>query len=121
MSITTEPNAAEWFADRAKNTPMPGAKYMFELAAAALREKAEREDPKPLTFVELLQMDDVPFYVRMVDPLDETEWNPHYYPAIYDNVGDVDVAIWCGSERDYLPFDEYGKTWLAYRHKPKEG
>lgn len=42
MSVTTE-QAAVWFAERAKNTPMPGAKAMFEIAAAALREKADRE------------------------------------------------------------------------------
>ena len=46
MSITTE-QAAAWFADRAKNTPMPGAREMFEMAASALREKAEREYPEP--------------------------------------------------------------------------
>ena len=42
MSMTIE-KAAEWFENRAKNTPMQGAKAMFELAAVLLREKAERE------------------------------------------------------------------------------
>ena len=46
MSITIE-KAAVWFAERAKNTPMPGAREMFEIAAVALREKAEREYPEP--------------------------------------------------------------------------
>ena len=32
--------AAEWFENRAKATPMPGARRMSELAAEALREKA---------------------------------------------------------------------------------
>lgn len=36
MSITTE-QAAVWFADRAKDTPMPGARAMFEIAADACR------------------------------------------------------------------------------------
>lgn len=27
---------AKWFENRAKNTPMPGARWMFELAAEAL-------------------------------------------------------------------------------------
>jgi hypothetical protein len=40
MSITIE-QAAVWFEERAKNTPMPGARKMFEIAAAALREKVE--------------------------------------------------------------------------------
>ena len=33
-------DAAVWFENRAKNTPMPGARGMFEMAAAVLREKA---------------------------------------------------------------------------------
>lgn len=36
--ITTE-LAAEWFAWRAKNTPMPGARKMFEIAATACRKQ----------------------------------------------------------------------------------
>lgn len=42
MSMTIE-KAAEWFENRAKNTPMQGAKSMFELVAVLLREKAEKE------------------------------------------------------------------------------
>ena len=47
MSITTE-QAAVWFEKRAKNTPMPGAREMFKIAAATLREKVER-DARPQT------------------------------------------------------------------------
>lgn len=47
MSITIE-QAAVWFEERAKNTPMPGARKMFEIAAAALQEKVER-DARPQT------------------------------------------------------------------------
>jgi hypothetical protein len=32
--------AAEWFEERAENTPMPMTRKMFELAGEALREKA---------------------------------------------------------------------------------
>jgi hypothetical protein len=38
--MTEIKRAAEWFENRAKTTPMPGARRMFELAAEALREKA---------------------------------------------------------------------------------
>ena len=38
MSITTERTAA-WFADRAKNTPMPGSRAMYEIAADALKKR----------------------------------------------------------------------------------
>lgn len=40
--VTTE-QAAAWFEWRAKNTPMPATRAMFEIAAAALREKAANE------------------------------------------------------------------------------
>lgn len=38
MSTTVE-QAAAWFAERAKNTPMPGTRKMFEIAAAACRKR----------------------------------------------------------------------------------
>ena len=47
MSTSIE-KAAEWFAGRAKNTPMPGARAMFEMAVTALFEKSNRE-AKPQT------------------------------------------------------------------------
>lgn len=42
MSITTE-QAAAWFEERAKNTPMPGTKAMFEVAAVALKKQIPME------------------------------------------------------------------------------
>ena len=82
---------------------------------AALREKAKREDPCPLSLEELREMDDVPFYVMVYDPE-----RVIIFPAISDNFKDEDVAIWCGDEQSFLNFKDYGKTWIAYRHKPKE-
>ena len=38
MNITTE-HAAKWFEDRAKTTPMPGAREMFKIAAYACRKR----------------------------------------------------------------------------------
>lgn len=85
----------------------------LDMAIAALREKAEREDPQPLTIEQLLQMDQEPVYVV---PL---------------NHGKDTVAEWCVMWHDEaaIPGDEcwawpinnnYGKTWIAYRNKPKE-
>jgi hypothetical protein len=39
----TREKAAKWFADRAADTPMPGARAMFEIAAEALQEKTVQE------------------------------------------------------------------------------
>ena len=38
MSVTAE-QAAAWFAERAKTTPMPGAREMFKIAATACRKR----------------------------------------------------------------------------------
>ena len=109
MSITTE-QAAAWFAERAKNTPMPGAKAMFEIAAAAIREKAEREDPKPLTLGELRHGE--PVYVTVPGSPHRDKWcivdlcSPH--PGLHG------IEYFC----DLLLV---GTTAInVYRHKPKE-
>ncbi len=107
MSITAE-KASAWFADRAKNTPMPGARAMFEIAATALREKAEREDPKPLTLEELQQMDGEPVW------MDGFEWRISY------GVSTINGGLCLATGFDsWIPLDGYGETWFAYRHKPK--
>ena len=41
--MTDTQQAIVWFTDRAKNTPMAGARAMFQAALDALKEKAERE------------------------------------------------------------------------------
>ena len=119
MSTTVE-QAAAWFAERAKNTPMPGAKAMFEIAAAALREKAEREDPKPLTFEEALTATD-PIWIKDLRPEADprlTGWGEiGTYYATGDKVCRGFMAV---DDYEHLLRSEYGVTWIAYRHKPKE-
>jgi hypothetical protein len=121
MSITTE-QATAWFANRLKDTPMPGAREMFDLAAAALREKAEREDPQALTLEELRQMEGEPVFV---DDLRNKEGSQYCVISIGKTLKCQDIdhysaAYIAGIEYDWYPFSDYGKTWLAYRHKPKE-
>lgn len=116
MSITTE-QAAAWFADRAKNTPMPGARAMFEIAAAALQEKAEREDPQPLTLEELRKMDGEPVWVKPKNADGgEGEWCVVH---ILSDKQHFDVLI-PGIECMWYESSTYIKEWTAYRHKPKE-
>ena len=43
--MTDTQQAIAWFQDRAKNTPMAGARRMFQIALAALQEKAARDTP----------------------------------------------------------------------------
>lgn len=45
--MTDTQQAIAWFKDRAKNTPMAGARSMFQAALEALEEKAERGNRSP--------------------------------------------------------------------------
>lgn len=92
-----------------------------QMAIEALREKAEREDPQPLTFEELLQMDGEPVWLHTI-----TDPRPYRCGLIFVQVAEIRTAMYCAfwafgneCEIDRSP-DEYGKTWIAYRHKPKE-
>lgn len=112
MSTTAE-KAAAWFAERVKNTPMPGARAMFDIAATALREKAEREDPKPLTIEELRQMDGEPVWIKAD--------HCGLFADVVKIHGKEDGDAFVGFVIHYrMQENGCGKTWTAYRHKPKE-
>lgn len=106
MKITLG-RAAAWFEWRANNTPMAGARTMFEMAGAALREKSEREAPLPLTLEELRQMDGEPVWI------DDWWEDSHGWEL------SMDASDYFEGER--RTEKEYGSIWVAYRHKPKEG
>ena len=73
------------------------------------RAQQKREDPKPLTLEELRQMDGEPVWIVWPDGRIKSQWWI---------VGSLE---WHNMDffDPYTPCD-YGKTWLAYRHKPKE-
>lgn len=75
----------------------------MRVAMDALQEKLERLNPKPLTLDELISSRNEPLYMKDITNL------PFGY-------GDK----WFICDLDKLPdaFYNYGKTWLAYRHKP---
>ena len=74
----------------------------FTLAIDALKEKAERENPSPLTIEELWQMDGIPVWIK------------DKHSSGYEFSEDAADYFEGRSPK------EYGKTWIAYRHKPKE-
>lgn len=79
----------------------------------AIREKKERENPKPLTIVELRQMNRQPVYVVPQDEFHDRKYWEEWC------VLDSDEAIPPGIEYWSWALEDYGKTWTAYRHKPK--
>lgn len=87
------------------------------MAIDALREKAEREDPQPLTLEELRQMDGEPVWVKT-----KNAYNGEGECCVVHVLRDRRhfVALIPGIEDMWHPSSHYGKEWLAYRHKPKE-
>ena len=86
--------------------------YIFEaltMAIDALLEKAEREDPKPLTLEELRQMNGESVWIVWPDRRIKSMWwivgSPDWYLMEFD---------------DPIEEKRYGSVWIAYRHKPKE-
>lgn len=83
------------------------------MAISALREQEERENPKPLTLDELREMDGEPVWIRA----------KHYgiYADIVNIMGKEDGERRVHFSINYrLQENGCGKTWLAYRNKPKE-
>ena len=61
MTSSDRKELIAWLESRSKDTPMPGAKRMFNLALDAVREQPANE---PLTIEQLKQMDGEPVWVK---------------------------------------------------------
>lgn len=79
------------------------------LSLEALQEKAEREDPKPLTIEELHGMIGEPVWVQGPGIPEYGRW------AIVEDVVENSLIL----VNDFTCHG-IGETWEAYRHKPKE-
>lgn len=107
--------AIQWFEARNKATTMPGARKMAEMAIAALRAQLEQENPKPLTLDELREMDGEPIWCVSIIAK-KSEWA---ILRIVETPKTWLIAV-AGAAAGYGDKDAYGKTWLAYRNRPKE-
>lgn len=97
----------------------------YKIAIQALQEKADRDNPQPLTLGELkgFALDCRPVYVCNVDK------QPMFRENIYCGASLDLIPVW-GSFKLHLQAiygrnltldeDNYGISWLAYKHKPKE-
>ena len=83
----------------------------LDMAVSALRQQ-ERfgEANKTLTLDELRKMDGEPVWVQSPGVPEYGRW------AIVEGVGENCLFL-----HDDFTCHDYGKTWLAYRHKPEEG
>jgi hypothetical protein len=95
------------------NHPEPKRVSVLELTLEVLREKQERENPEPLTLAELRHMDGEPVWI---------------VAKHYRTFADVVQVMGRDKGDDFVGFkichnlqeNGHGKTWNAYRHKPKE-
>lgn len=94
----------------------------YRMAIDALREKAERENPKPLTIEELRQMDGEPVWVSDLKyPSDSGYCVIRASKDLFSEYGDrYYLASIPGNEGGWYAFEKYSEEWIAYRHKPKE-
>ena len=86
----------------------------FELGDTALRQQDHFRDitkkVEPLTLDEMRQMDGEPVWVQSPGVPEYGRW------AIVEGVGENCLFL-----HDDFTCHDYGKTWLAYRHKQEEG
>ena len=93
------------------NTNNPVTRYTADAIAERLCREARDKNP-PLTLEELQGMDGEPVWVV---PLNDFEILPANY--LVNAYAEQIVVDKFGA---YLDFEDYGKTWLAYRRKPGE-
>ena len=101
----------------------PKCQEAHRMAIAALQEKAERENPAPLTIEEIRQMDGEPVWVTVPEEPAVSAYCTIDVCTRFkeDRANDkYSEAMVPGDGFSYYQFDKYGKTWIAYRHKPKE-
>jgi hypothetical protein len=109
----------KYLGDLAEKNPCGLAWDMREAIRAgrdAIRAQQERENPKPLSLAELKERVGKPVYVVSWDVIHVEGWNIYYGPSRFDK--SKHILVFSDASDKYSP--EYGKTWIAYDHEPKE-
>lgn len=107
--------AQQWASGRVCSLREGEAQEYHKMALAAFRAQQEAEKNDPLTMEELRGMDGEKIYVHYTDGF-YTDEDGAYFGKFEQLVRDCDGKLTACS----LPLEYYSKTWLAYRHKPKE-
>jgi hypothetical protein len=91
--------------------------HLMQMAANELDKLTHRTEPenKPLTMEELRRMDGEPVFAI---PLDKNaDWIEHWEILRKDIVTANSIST--KGRMYFLYLKDYGKTWLAYAHKPE--
>ena len=91
----------------------------LDMAISALRQEDHFRDltkkVEPLTLDELRKMDGEPVWIKLFDKDEE------FWVLRYDWVDTRNPDPMILLHMRWYSHADYGKTWLAYRHKPEEG
>jgi hypothetical protein len=85
----------------------------LDMAIEALREKAERENPKPLTLEELKERVGKPVWIQKEHYGEYKVFKKHH-----DSLNKYGKRYWF-TDKEILFECHYGETWLAYDYEPK--
>lgn len=88
----------------------------YDIAIDVLREQEERENPTPLTLDELRQMDGEPVWLET----GEVSIGEQICGSWEIFIGRESAIYYFTRRKRGFFAEHYGKTWLAYRSKPKE-
>lgn len=80
-------------------------------AIAVINARLRVQPNEPLTLEELREMDGEPVWIASPDGWDTPCWM----------LVDVEYELCREAHGGLAAFENYGKTWLAYRRKPEEG
>lgn len=128
----TPEEAIKYLTPIVESASLPGYKAALGLALKALQGcalcvavcKPEESDPVPLTAEELLLMEGEPVYCISDYEITVNGEKGHRFHAegwgIVTGTDLGDQGFIVGTAYIYH-LEHYGKTWLAYRRKPKEG
>lgn len=118
----TAANRIEQLRAELTNERIDNTNLIVELATVAAerdRYKAERENSQPLTLEDLRGMDGEWVWAISSDPdLTVSAW-AYIVASQAHTLWEYKPDRLLGNVQ--LDFENYGKTWLAYRSKPKEG
>ena len=112
--------AIAWFENRLSGATMPGARKMLDIALSALREKQERDNPKPLTLDELREVSEQNEFCGAHIWIKDLKIGWVTVAITDETAKDGIIGIWCADTNDVYHEKDYGETWLAYRTRPKE-
>lgn len=104
-----------WYQPTTEATQRKRALESLAIIYEALKEKAERDNPQPLTLEQLRERENKPVYLTFPTGEDVEGWDILTGISMYAG---SEVATF--TEEEFLHLCAYGTYWIAYDHPPKD-